>query len=135
MHRMVQRIEHWMLDKLIPFARNPRTHTEPQIGQIAASIVEFGFNTHLGGHCGGHNCRPCALPCGAKVGSHRSTGARSGSFDRHAERAYIIADNQLSLNAGWDEELSCAELTALQDQSVDLGLIGLPRLQVGVGRR
>jgi ParB-like chromosome segregation protein Spo0J len=47
MHPMVRRIEHWLLDKLIPFARNPRTHSDAQIAQIAASIVAFGFNNPI----------------------------------------------------------------------------------------
>ena len=44
---MAQRIEHWLLDKLIPYARNPRTHSEAQVAQIAASIAAFGFNNPI----------------------------------------------------------------------------------------
>ena len=46
-HHLVQRIERWLIDKLIPFARNPRTHSDAQIAQIAASIAEFGFNNPI----------------------------------------------------------------------------------------
>jgi len=46
-HSMARRIEHWLLDKLIPYARNPRTHSDAQVAQIAASIAEFGFNNPI----------------------------------------------------------------------------------------
>ena len=46
-HLMAQRIEHWPIERLIPFARNPRTHSDEQVAQIAASIAEFGFNNPI----------------------------------------------------------------------------------------
>jgi ParB-like chromosome segregation protein Spo0J len=47
LHAMAQRIEHWLIEKLIPYARNPRTHSDAQVAQIAASIAEFGFNNPI----------------------------------------------------------------------------------------
>src|SRR6266852_3968212 len=126
MHPMVQRIEHWLLDKLIPFARNPRTHSDAQIAQIAASIAEFGFNNPIlvdtkAGIIAGHGRLLGALKLGLTdvpviVLDHLSDAQK---------RAYIIADNQLALNAGWDEDLLRSELAALQAEDFNVNLIGL----------
>src|SRR6266852_524824 len=125
MHSMVQRIEHWLLDKLIPFARNPRTHSDAQIAQIAASIAEFGFNNPIlvdgkAGILAGHG----RLLAARKLGLTEVPVIVLDHLSESQKRAYIIADNQLALNAGWDEELLAAELAALQDEDFNLGLIG-----------
>jgi DNA modification methylase len=122
---MAQRIEHWLLEKLIPYARNPRTHSEQQIAQIAASIAEFGFNNPI----------LVDTKAGIIAGHGRLLAARKLQFkevpviilDHLTEtqkRAYILADNQLALNAGWDESLLRIELAALQEEEFDLGVIG-----------
>src|SRR6266852_9806269 len=125
MHPMVQRIEHWLLDKLIPFARNPRTHSDAQIAQIAASIAEFGFNNPIlvdtkAGIIAGHG----RLLAARKLQLKEVPVIVLDHLSDAQQRAYVIADNQLALNAGWDEELLRVELAALRDEAFDIGLIG-----------
>src|SRR5712691_11224611 len=125
MHPMVQRIEHWLLDKLIPFARNPRTHSDAQIAQIAASIAEFGFNNPIlvdtkAGIIAGHG----RLLAARKLGLTEVPVIVLDHLSEAQKRAYIIADNQLALNAGWDEDLLRLELAAVQDEDFNVGLIG-----------
>jgi hypothetical protein len=124
-HPMAQRIEHWPLERLIPWARNPRTHSDAQVAQIAASIAAFGFNNPIlvdtkAGILAGHGrllaARKLQLAEVPVIVLDHLTDAQ--------KRAYIIADNQLALNAGWDETLLAAELVALQEEDLDLGLIG-----------
>lgn len=122
---MAKQIELWLIDKLIPFARNPRTHSDAQVAQIAASIAAFGFNNPIlvdtnAGILAGHGRLLAARKLGLKevpviVLDHLSDAQK---------RAYIIADNQLALNAGWDEELLRVELAALQAEDFNLDLIG-----------
>jgi ParB-like chromosome segregation protein Spo0J len=122
---MATRIERWSLDRLIPFARNPRTHSEAQVAQIAASITEFGFLNPIlvdtnAGILAGHGrllaARKLQLTEVPVIVLDHLTDAQ--------KRAYIIADNQLALNAGWDEDLLRLELAALQDEDFNVGLIG-----------
>ena len=105
-HVMAQRIERWILDKLIPFARNPRTHSDAQIAQIAASISQFGFNNPIlvdtaAGIIGGHG----RLLAARRLGLTEVPVIVLDHLSEAQKRAYIIADNQLALNAGWDEDL------------------------------
>jgi ParB-like chromosome segregation protein Spo0J len=87
---MAQRIEHWLIEKLIPYARNPRTHSDAQITQIAASIAEFGFNNPI----------LVDTKAGIIAGHGRLLAARKLQPHRNAKAAYILADNRLALNAG-----------------------------------
>jgi DNA modification methylase len=124
-HPMAQRIEHWPLDRLIPFARNPRTHSDAQVAQIAASIAAFGFNNPIlvdtkAGILAGHG----RLLAARKLQLAEVPVIVLDHLTEAQKRAYIIADNQLALNAGWDETLLAAELAALQEEDLDLGLIG-----------
>jgi DNA modification methylase len=122
---VAKHIEMWLIDKLIPFARNPRTHSDRQIAQIAASISEFGFNNPIlvdtnAGIIAGHGRLLAARKLGLKevpviVLDHLSDAQK---------RAYVIADNQLALNAGWNDELLGIELAALQAEDFDVSLIG-----------
>jgi ParB-like chromosome segregation protein Spo0J len=105
-HPMAQRIEHWLLEKLIPWARNPRTHSDAQIAQIAASISAFGFNNPIlvdtkAGILAGHG----RLLAARKLGLKEVPVIVLDHLTEAQKRAYIIADNQLALNAGWDDEL------------------------------
>src|SRR5258706_11122640 len=125
-YRLVQRIEHWALEKLIPFARNPRTHSEAQVAQIAASIAEFGFNNPIlvdtkAGIIAGHG----RLLAARKLGLNEVPVIVLDHLSEAQKRAYIIADNQLALNAGWDEDLLRLELAALQAEDFNVSLIGL----------
>lgn len=110
---------------LIPYARNARTHSEEQVTQIAASIKEFGFlspiivskdNTILCGHG--------RFYAAQKLGLEKVPCIKEEYLTETQKRAYILADNKLSLNAGWDNEMLAVELSELQDDNFDLGLTG-----------
>src|SRR5229473_3087307 len=126
LHSMANHIELWLIDKLIPHTRNPRTHSDAQIAQIAASIEAFGFNNPIlvdskAGIIAGHGrllaARMLCLKEVSVIVLDHLTEAQ--------KRAYIIADNQLALNAGWDEDLLRQELAALQSENFNVNLIGL----------
>ena len=120
-----KRIEMWPLDRLVPYEKNARTHSPAQIQQIAASITEFGFTNPIlvdgaDGILAGHGRLAAAKDMGLAlvpviVLDHLSAAQR---------KAYILADNQLALNAGWDTELLRMELGDLQLVDFDLSLIG-----------
>lgn len=110
---------------LIPYIRNARTHSESQVAQIAASIKEFGFlspiliaedNTILAGHG--------RLAAARKLGLKQVPCVKESHLTETQRRAYIIADNKLSLNAGWDEDMLAIELSELQGADFDLDLLG-----------
>jgi len=122
---MAKHIELWLIDKLIPWARNPRTHSDAQIAQIAASIAEFGFNNPIlvdtkAGIIAGHG----RLLAARKLGLKEVPVIVLDHLTEAQKRAYIIADNQLALNAGWNDELLRMELAALQQEDFDISLIG-----------
>jgi DNA modification methylase len=122
---MAKHIELWLIDKLIPYARNPRTHSDAQITQIAASIKAFGFNNPIlvdsnYGIIAGHG----RLLAARQLGLEEVPVIVLDHLSETQKRAYIIADNQLALNAGWDEELLRLELAALQGEDFDVNLIG-----------
>jgi ParB-like chromosome segregation protein Spo0J len=110
---------------LTPYARNSRTHSEAQVAQIAASITEFGFTNPVlvdaeGGIIAGHGRVLAAQSLGLEtvpvlVLDHLTEDQR---------RAYVIADNKLALNAGWDEDALRAEIEELARGGYDLDLIG-----------
>jgi ParB-like chromosome segregation protein Spo0J len=118
-------IELWLIDKLIPFARNPRTHSDSQIAQIAASIEEFGFNNPiLVDTKAGIIARHGRLLAARKLGLTEVPVIGLDHLTEAQKRAYIIADNQLALAAGWNEDILRAELAALQAEDFNLDLIG-----------
>ncbi len=123
--QMAQRIEHWLIEKLSPWARNPRTHSEAQVAQIAASIAEFGFNNPIlvdtkAGIIAGRG----RLLAAQKLGLTEVPVIVLDHLTEAQKRAYIIADNQLALNAGWDEALLREELAALQAEDFDTSVLG-----------
>lgn len=111
--------------ELIPYARNARTHSEAQVAQIAASIREWGWTNPVlidetGGIIAGHGRILAArklkiedVPCIVATG-----------WSEAQKRAYILADNQLAMNAGWDMDLLKVEIGDLKDEGFDLGLMG-----------
>ena len=121
------RLEYRRLDELTPYARNARTHSKKQLRQIADSIDRFGFtnpilidasNTILAGHGRVEAARLLGLaevPC-----------IRVEHMSAEEKRAYVLADNKLALNAGWDEEILAEELKELLavDLDFDIGLTG-----------
>jgi DNA modification methylase len=118
-------VEHWHIDRLIPFLRNARTHSPEQIAQIAASIAEFGWtNPILVGPdqvvIAGH----ARLLAAQKLGMSEVPVIVLGHLSETQRRALVIADNQLALNAGWDEEMLRTELLALEKEGFDLDVVG-----------
>ena len=118
-------VEQWPVERLVPYARNARTHSDEQVMQIAASIAEFGFvnpvlvgpdNVIVAGHARVLAARKLALTeVPAIVLGHLSDTQR---------RALVIADNRLAMSAGWDEEMLQVELEALREDDFDLDLLG-----------
>lgn len=110
---------------LIPYARNSRTHSDEQINQICSSIKEFGFTNPIiidedNGIIAGHGCVMAANKLGIKeVPCVQVTG-----WTEAQKKAYVIADNKLALNAGWDEQMLRLELEELQELDFDLDLTG-----------
>jgi DNA modification methylase len=120
-----ERIELWPNERLRPYERNPRTHSEAQVDQIAASMVEFGWTNPVlvdeqGGILAGHG----RLLAARKLGLPEVPVIRFEHLSEAQKRAYLIADNQLALQAGWSEELLAEELAWLRDERFDLDLIG-----------
>lgn len=122
---LADKIEQWPTAKLVPYARNARTHSDAQVAQIAASIAEFGFtNPILAGSDGvivaGHG----RLAAAQKLGLDAVPVVVLDHLTPTQRRALVIADNRIAENAGWDEELLRIELEGLQDECFDLDLIG-----------
>jgi DNA modification methylase len=123
--QMAQRIELWPLDRLKPYERNARTHSAEQVAQIAASIVEFGFTNPIlvdsgDGIIAGHG----RLQAARELGLSTVPVVVLDHLSDRQRRAYVLADNQLALNAGWDLELLRTELQDLVADDFDLSVIG-----------
>ena len=118
-------IESVPIESLIPYARNARTHSEEQVAQIAGSIREFGFTNPVlidgdGGIIAGHG----RVMGARKLGMEEVPCIRLAHLSEAQRRAYIIADNKLALNAGWDDEMLALEFQDLQGMGFDLELTG-----------
>ncbi|EOV0939416.1 site-specific DNA-methyltransferase [Pseudomonas aeruginosa] len=119
------KIEQWPTAKLLPYARNARTHSDDQVAQIAASIAEFGFtNPILAGSDGvivaGHG----RLAAAQKLGLEVVPVVVLDHLTPTQRRALVIADNRIAENAGWDDAMLRIEIAALQDDNFDLSLTG-----------
>ena len=122
---LADKLEHWPIERLLPYIRNARTHSEAQIAQIAASIAEFGFTAPiLAGSDGvivaGHG----RLAAARKLGLATVPVVVLEHLTPTQRRALVIADNKIAENAGWDEELLRLELAELQEADFDLALTG-----------
>ncbi len=118
-------VEQVAVEKLIPYANNARTHSDGQVAQIAASIREFGFNNPvlideqssiIAGHgrvLAARKLELDSVPC-----------IRLNHLSETQRRAYIIADNKIAMNAGWDDELLALELSELAESGVNTDLTG-----------
>jgi DNA modification methylase len=129
--RLPNAVEHWQLDRLILHARNARTHDDDQVAQIAASIVEFGWTNPIlvdaeGGVVAGHG----RLLAARRLGLDAVPVVVLDHLTPAQRRAYVIADNKLALNAGWNEELLAGELHALNGEGFDLGLTGFTEAEL-----
>ncbi len=125
------RVERWPLARLIPYARNARTHSESQVAQIAGSIAEFGFvNPVLVGDDGvivaGHG----RVLAARKLGLSEAPVIVLSHLTPTQRRALMIADNQIATNAGWNDEMLAAELAALKDEAFDLELLGFDDTEI-----
>lgn len=110
---------------LVPYARNSRTHDDAQVAQLAASIREFGFTNPIlidedNGIIAGHG----RVMAARKLGLDAVPCLRLTHLTEAQRRAYVIADNRLALNAGWDEDMLRVEFAELQDLGFDLDLTG-----------
>ena len=117
---------------LIPYARNARTHSEEQVQQIAASIKEFGFLNPIiidgeNGIIAGHG----RLQAAQLLGLDKVPAVEASHLTDAQKRAYIIADNKLALNAGWDNELLGLEFQDLELDGFDLELTGFGLDEIG----
>ncbi|MBF0418342.1 MAG: site-specific DNA-methyltransferase, partial [Magnetococcales bacterium] len=118
-------IERWPVDRLIPYAANARTHSDEQVAKVAASIKEFGFNNPIlvdgkDGIIAGH----CRLMAARKIGLTDVPVIVLDHLSDAQRRAYILADNKLALDAGWDDDLLKSALEGLEDDGFDMSLIG-----------
>ncbi|MFN4287731.1 MAG: site-specific DNA-methyltransferase [Brevundimonas sp.] len=119
------KVERRSVSALVPYARNARTHSEEQVAQIAASIREWGWTVPVlvdedGGLIAGHG----RVLAARKLGLTEIPVMVAAGWTEAQKRAYVLADNKLALNAGWDAELLRVELTDLQAFDFDLGLTG-----------
>ena len=110
---------------LIPYASNSRTHDDAQVAQIAASIKEFGFNNPVlidetGGIIAGHG----RVLAARKLSLDKVPTIELAHLTANQRKAYVIADNKLALNAGWDMEMLSLEMGDLDKEGFDLSLIG-----------
>ncbi len=118
-------VEYRKVETLIPYARNPRTHSETQVAKIAASIVEYGWTSPIlvdgdNGIIAGHG----RLAAARKLGLAEVPVIELAHLTPTQKRALVLADNRLALEAGWDEELLALELAELSDAGYDIALTG-----------
>lgn len=122
---MKQQIEYVEVEKLIPYARNSRTHSDEQVAQICGSIKEFGFTNPVlidgeGVIIAGHGRTIAAQ----RLNMKEVPCLRLDYLTEAQKKAYVIADNKLALNAGWDDEMLALELGDLKELDFDLSLTG-----------
>lgn len=122
---MKLKIEYKKIDELIPYVNNSRTHSADQVQQIAASIKEFGWTNPLlldgeNGIIAGHG----RLQAARLLGEKEVPTIQLDGLTEMQKKAYIIADNKLALNAGWDNELLGIEITDLKEFGFDIDLLG-----------
>jgi len=118
-------IEYWPLDRLIPYARNARTHSAGQIAEIAGSIRAFGFsNPILVGEGGDIIAGHGRLAAARKLGLNAAPVVVLRDLTEFQRRQLVLADNRIALNAGWDAEMLQLELADLSGMGADLSTLG-----------
>ena len=125
LHHPADHVERWSLDRLVPNPRNPRTHSDAQVAQIMASMREWGWTIPVlvdeqGGIIAGHG----RILAARKLGLPDAPVMVAKGWSEAKKRAYTIADNKLSLNAGWNEELLAGEIADLKAADFNLELTG-----------
>ncbi len=119
------KIEVWPIERLVPYARNARTHTDEQVAQIAASIAEFGWtNPILAGGDGIVIAGHARLLAARKLGMAEVPVIVLDHLSESERRALVLADNQLAVGSGWNEEMLRIELAALEEDGYNLELLG-----------
>jgi ParB-like chromosome segregation protein Spo0J len=118
------KIEWLSVETLIPYAKNARTHSDEQVAQIAGSIKEFGFNNPVlvdkdNSIIAGHG----RLMAARKLGMDKVPVVQLGHMTEAQRKAYVLADNRIALNSGWDAGMLTLELQDLKDD-IDLSLLG-----------
>ena len=125
------RVQIWPIDRLLPYIRNARTHTDEQIAQVAASIREFGWTnpilvaadgTIIAGHARLAAARKLKMTEVPVIVLDHLTDAQ--------RRALVLADNRLALDAGWDEAMLRVELASLQEDGFDLEVVGFTDVEL-----
>ena len=124
-------VEYRKVETLIPYVRNPRTHSDEQVAKIAASIVEYGWTSPVlvdgaNGIIAGHG----RLAAARKLGMSEVPVIELAHLTPTQRRAYIIADNRLALDAGWNDEMLALELAELTDAGYDLALTGFEASEI-----
>ena len=124
-------VEYRKVETLIPYARNPRTHSDEQVAKIAASIIEFGWTSPVlvdgaSGIIAGHG----RLAAAQRLGLAEVPVIELAHLSPAQKRAYIIADNRLALDAGWNDELLALELAELTEAGYDLALTGFDATEI-----
>ena len=119
------------IEKLIPYARNSRTHSDDQVAQIAASIKEFGWTNPIlvdgeAGIIAGHG----RLAAARKLGLKKIPVIELSHLTPTQKKALIIADNKLALNAGWDNDMLALEFEELNIEGFDLDLLGFDETEI-----
>lgn len=133
------------IEQLLPYARNARTHSDAQVAQIAASIVEWGWTNPIladaKGIVAGHGRLAAArllysqgrvlhLPSGEDVPAGCVPCIDVSGWSDTARRAYVLADNQLALQAGWDDAMLAEELRSIRDDGFDISLAGFDDIPI-----
>ena len=121
----MESIEWKQTGELIPYSNNSRTHSEKQVQQVAASIKEFGFTNPIlidedNGIIAGHG----RLQAAQLLGMDTVPTIALEGFTEAQRKAYVIADNQLAMNAGWDLDALKVEVDRLTELDFDLDLLG-----------
>ncbi|MCB2019642.1 MAG: site-specific DNA-methyltransferase [Burkholderiaceae bacterium] len=124
-------VDYRKVETLIPYDRNPRTHSDAQVAKIAASIVEYGWTNPVlvdgdNGVIAGHG----RLAAARKLGLDEVPVIELGHLTPAQKRAYVISDNRLALEAGWDEEMLALELAELSESGYDLALTGFDESEI-----
>ena len=124
-------IKYLFIDELIPYSGNPRTHSEEQIAQIADSIREFGFTNPIlidsnQGIIAGHG----RLAAAKELGLEKVPCIDLSHLTDEQKRVYLIADNKITLNGGWNDELLRLELMDLKELGANLELTGFDAMEL-----
>jgi ParB-like chromosome segregation protein Spo0J len=125
------KIQEMEIEKLIPYARNSRTHSDEQVAQLAASIREFGWTNPIlidgeNGIIAGHG----RLAAARKLGLKKIPVIELSHLSSTQKKALIIADNKLALNAGWDNDMLALEFEELKLEAFDLELLGFDKTEI-----